>query len=285
MENNGDFPSGEHRRSTADRSDGKTNRIRVVLTAEQAREIFRLKGNHGCASLHSVSTRLASQYNVSSKAIRDIWKGRSWLDSTFDLWDSVDRPPRRIIGRPKGKKDSKPRSRGASSLEPDNLHNCPPSIERVDSSSSIGLSEQANDMVQQISLQRLAFSRLSEPAFPLIHSALPQIQTCTQYSRFDSSNCIALPSLETLIRGSNIACQRFIHPALPSSLLSPFMSANNYDPLQARHCYQDSCSVRDGALSCLDSIPALPALLVPSVAGSAAPLPLPGILLPAAPQW
>jgi hypothetical protein len=88
-------------------------RPRIVLTSKIARDIFQIKATHGFASLHRASLRLASKYGVSSKAIRDIWKGRSWLDATYDLWNDADRPARKIIGRPKGKKDSKPRVRGS----------------------------------------------------------------------------------------------------------------------------------------------------------------------------
>ena len=91
-------------------------RPRIVLTSKIARDIFQIKATHGFASLHCASLRLASKYGVSSKAIRDIWKGRSWLDATYDLWNDSDRPARRIIGRPKGKKDSKPRVRGSKFL-------------------------------------------------------------------------------------------------------------------------------------------------------------------------
>jgi hypothetical protein len=86
-------------------------RPQSVLTAERAREIFESRSKLGVASLHSVSVLLAEKYHVSSKAIRDIWTGRSWLHATFDLWNSDERPPRKIVGRPKGKKDSKPRLR------------------------------------------------------------------------------------------------------------------------------------------------------------------------------
>ena len=87
---------------------------RVVLSKEQAREIFHLKFTHGHQSLHAASVHLAATYKVSSKAIRDIWKGRSWLDATYDMWNDKDRPKRKIIGRPKGKKDSKQRARTSS---------------------------------------------------------------------------------------------------------------------------------------------------------------------------
>ena len=101
------IPISEVRRST------QSERSRIVLTSSIAREIFQLKFTHGFASLHSASLRLAVKYGVSSKAIRDIWNGRSWLEATYDLWNVDDRPARRIIGRPKGKKDSKPRMRGS----------------------------------------------------------------------------------------------------------------------------------------------------------------------------
>jgi hypothetical protein len=90
------------------------SRQRTVLTREQARDIFKLKCEHGYQSLHSASVQLARRYRVSSKAIRDIWKGRSWLEATFDLWSDQDRPERKTIGRPKGKKDTKQRIRNNS---------------------------------------------------------------------------------------------------------------------------------------------------------------------------
>ena len=88
----------------------------MVLTEDQAIEIFRLKDHRGFPTSHAASSFLANKYKVSSKAIRDIWSGRSWLETTYNLWDASDRPPRRIIGRPKGKKDTRPRT---ENLQPD----------------------------------------------------------------------------------------------------------------------------------------------------------------------
>ena len=87
----------------------RPTRKRTVLSKQQATEIFKLKNNLGFASCHSASAALAVTYKVSSKAIRDIWSGRSWLDATYHLWDSSNRPPRKVVGRPKGRKDTKPR--------------------------------------------------------------------------------------------------------------------------------------------------------------------------------
>jgi hypothetical protein len=82
---------------------------RAVLTPQLAREIFRLRHIKCGPKSHSVSTALASEYQVSSKAIRDIWCGRCWLEATSDLWGDIDRPQAKTKGRPKGSKDRKPR--------------------------------------------------------------------------------------------------------------------------------------------------------------------------------
>jgi hypothetical protein len=87
----------------------KSIRQRLVLSKQQAVEIFRLKSCHGFPTSHAASAHLAILYKVSSKSIRDIWNGRSWLNATFDMWDEGNRPNRRIVGRPKGKRDSRPR--------------------------------------------------------------------------------------------------------------------------------------------------------------------------------
>ena len=108
-----------------ERKPALSGRPRIVLTSKIAREIFQLKATHDFGSLHSASLRLASKYGVSSKAIRDIWNGRSWLEATYDLWNVEERPARRVMGRPKGKKDSKPRTRGGkfhSEIEMPQLH-------------------------------------------------------------------------------------------------------------------------------------------------------------------
>ena len=87
----------------------ESGRPRLLLSNEEAREIFKLQTTHGYPSLHAASVVFAKKYGVSPKAIRDIWTGRSWLEATFSLWNADERPVRRTIGRPKGKKDSKPR--------------------------------------------------------------------------------------------------------------------------------------------------------------------------------
>ena len=57
---------------------------------------------------------LARMYGVSSKTVRDIWLGRTWYRSTYSL--DASKPPEterlaKKMGRPKGMKDSKPRSK------------------------------------------------------------------------------------------------------------------------------------------------------------------------------
>ena len=87
----------------------KRRGIRAILNAQQAREIFAAKEHNEHVVTYAASSTLAKHYNVSSKTIRDIWSGRSWLAATSDLWDPQDRPHRQRVGRPVGRKDSKPR--------------------------------------------------------------------------------------------------------------------------------------------------------------------------------
>jgi hypothetical protein len=88
----------------------------TVLTEQEAREIFSLKPNPlGTPTPNRAHTvALANAYGVSIKTIRDIWVGRTWFRSTFDLDPSQPASPARLqkqLGRPKGSKDTKPRIR------------------------------------------------------------------------------------------------------------------------------------------------------------------------------
>ena len=89
-------------------------RAKVVLNEIRAREIFQFKNENAFPSRHACSKHLAIQHGISCKAIRDIWNGRSWLDATYHLWSEGERPQRRAIGRPKGSKDKKPRTKKSS---------------------------------------------------------------------------------------------------------------------------------------------------------------------------
>jgi hypothetical protein len=75
---------------------------RALLTSAKALEIFKKKqGPSGQESAKVVG----KMYNVSEKAVRDIWCGRTWAHAT-GLGDGTRRP----VGRPKGSRDSRPRS-------------------------------------------------------------------------------------------------------------------------------------------------------------------------------
>ena len=113
----------------------RTRGTRTILTKQQARAIFQLKHTHGFSSLSVACNILADAHKVSEKAIRDIWTGRSWLDVTFDLWDSSDRPHRKVIGRPKGRRDAaprRPRSAKPAQTRPSNSADNFPVLEALD---------------------------------------------------------------------------------------------------------------------------------------------------------
>ena len=78
-------------------------RPRVLLDTAKALEIYRYKmallvpdSFKSCIQKIEVkmkghSTRLARKYGVSSKAIRDIWNRKSWINATVQLWLDEDR--------------------------------------------------------------------------------------------------------------------------------------------------------------------------------------------------
>ena len=77
---------------------------RARLTEGQAIHIFEYNRSEQAPS----SAKLAAWYGVSEKAIRDIWTGRTWLSVTQP--PAPDQPRgRRMVGRPKGRKDQRPR--------------------------------------------------------------------------------------------------------------------------------------------------------------------------------
>ena len=84
-------------------------KARQVLTEREAVEIFLLKASKDCGSIDFRVQDVAKRYRVSSKTIRDVWRGRTWLTATFDFWKTEDRPMPRRLGRPKGSKDTRPR--------------------------------------------------------------------------------------------------------------------------------------------------------------------------------
>jgi hypothetical protein len=86
---------------------------RATLTKEQAKFIFQCRltpwsTDRGRAGI------LARVYGVTAKTVRDIWVGRTWYRATFNLDPFIPYAQERLekkAGRPKGAKDSKPRTR------------------------------------------------------------------------------------------------------------------------------------------------------------------------------
>ena len=77
------------------------------LTTDEVLKIFLSKenGGRGKVSVHTLSKK----YGVSTKAVRDIWNGRTWNRETNRL-DSKRIPKDfKPIGRPKGSRDKVPR--------------------------------------------------------------------------------------------------------------------------------------------------------------------------------
>ena len=78
---------------------------RSVLSTDQALNIYSLKKGIVQGSAPSAAA-VARSYGVSEKAIRDIWKGRTWSDETMELDPGRSRKERKRAGRPVGSKKS-----------------------------------------------------------------------------------------------------------------------------------------------------------------------------------
>ena len=82
---------------------------RARLTQSQAIDIFKMKNSASSA------VKIAVCYGVSEKAVRDIWKGRTWSTETCHL-DTARKVVPKQVGRPKGCRDQKPRKRRVDTL-------------------------------------------------------------------------------------------------------------------------------------------------------------------------
>ena len=89
---------------------------RAILSEDQAREIFLSKPNDSFIPnlKRSRAALLARNFGVTIKTVRDVWIGRTWYRSTYDLdparpvsYERLQKQP----GRPKGAKDTKPRNK------------------------------------------------------------------------------------------------------------------------------------------------------------------------------
>ena len=85
-------------------------KLRARLSEAQAIAIFQAKTS-------APAVKFAAVYGVCEKAIRDIWKGRTWSRVTWHLDTSLPLLQLKQTGRPKGCCDKKPRKKRADSRE------------------------------------------------------------------------------------------------------------------------------------------------------------------------
>ena len=77
---------------------------RQQLTAEEAAEIYRMrpvvegKGKRPKRGSMIRCKTIAPKYGVSAKTIRDIWRGRTWIEATRHLWTSEEKQRRAVNG-------------------------------------------------------------------------------------------------------------------------------------------------------------------------------------------
>ena len=63
-------------------------RFRTVITKHEAIQIFRAKHSHRMGDREAA--RLGFEFGLTSKAIRDIWTMRTWVQATKPYWNASD---------------------------------------------------------------------------------------------------------------------------------------------------------------------------------------------------
>ena len=85
---------------------------RQQLTAEEAAEIYKMrpkvesKGKRPKRGSMIRCKSIAPKFGVSAKTIRDIWRGRTWIEATRHLWTSEEKQRRAIHGEDQSDSDA-----------------------------------------------------------------------------------------------------------------------------------------------------------------------------------
>ena len=111
---NNSFRSNDCDFMSLDETSPNARRSRSILSQNQVIEIFGWKFTADYASGKVRAAVVAKQYGVTAKAVRDIWVGRTWYRETHHLDPSRPDTAKRLmrkIGRPKGARDLKPRTK------------------------------------------------------------------------------------------------------------------------------------------------------------------------------
>ncbi len=87
----------------------RAQKRRVILTKQQAIEIFGFRSVYSITTMVSGASFVAERYGINEKTVRDIRKQRTWTHATCTLAENEGTMAKRKIGRPVGSKDMRPR--------------------------------------------------------------------------------------------------------------------------------------------------------------------------------
>jgi hypothetical protein len=154
----------------SEKSNPAKNNGRAILTQREAQDIFKSRPSYSSKE-PSKAGILAHFYGVSVKSVRDIWIGRTWYRSTYHLDSSKPVAKERLEkkpGRPRGAKDSKPRTRKPiKNLSDDEAKDKPyetnESIEQV-----FGMPVQQQQTIPLLKRGILCSIERTEPKYPII---------------------------------------------------------------------------------------------------------------------
>lgn len=82
-------PAHQDASAAASVHDPRTTRGMCILTAAEATAIFKARAERW-GKQDGLAAKLATEYAITPKAVRDIWNLRTWADTTRALWTASD---------------------------------------------------------------------------------------------------------------------------------------------------------------------------------------------------
>ena len=186
------------------------------LTQDQAIDIFNMK------SSALTAVKIAGSYGVSEKAVRDIWKGRTWSRETRHM-DTTRTVVLKKVGRPIGRRDQKPRKKRVVTAP---NHSAFPTV--------LPASGTAHHIIFSMSIENIVSSLHTDPAMTV--SWLEQMNACRRESQSDRSKINSAgyfsPFSIDSSRASSPSCDARVDEQLSTWGESIWINSRNPDPFR-----------------------------------------------------
>jgi len=190
-----------------------------VLTEKDVREIYMVKHKHGYKNHHAASIVLCKRYAVSSKTIRDIWNGRCWLQTTWDLWSNEDRNG--MSGRKRDVLDRTDNSASTKDIHSSSAEHCSDHRGR-----SLHVEDHSGQATRQFACDNLS-NLIACHEIGKVMTSMPQYSTNKFETLQNHQQLLNLRELESARRGFQISAPNLCSPAVARHYVPEYHCAND----------------------------------------------------------